>query len=58
MSIGANAAATELYTAYPVAGGGVGADIYGPFNLNGGDIVQALASNTDVVCELDGVEFS
>jgi hypothetical protein len=54
MSIGASAAATQLYSAYPVPATGL--DIWGPFSLAPGDIIQAFGSNTNLTLEIDGTE--
>ena len=54
LSIGADAAGTLLYDAVVVPPGGL--DIYGPFNLATGEIVQAFADNVALVLEIDGTE--
>ncbi len=55
MSIGADAAGTRLYDAVSVPAGS-GLDIFGPFTVAAGEIVQALGSGTALVLELDGTE--
>jgi hypothetical protein len=57
MSIGADATGTRLYDAVSVPAGG-GLDIFGPFTVAAGEIVQALGSGTALVLELDGTETS
>jgi hypothetical protein len=54
LSIGADAVGTRLYDALSVPAGGV--DIYGPFSLAAGEIIQAFADNTALVLEIDGTE--
>lgn len=56
MSIGADAAGTRLYDAVSVPPGGL--DIYGPFNMATGEILQAFADNAALVLTIDGIETS
>lgn len=57
LSIGANAAGTRIYDAVALADGG-SLDVWGPFSLAAGEIIQAFASDADVVLEVDGTETS
>lgn len=48
LSIGADAAATRLFDAIAIAAGAV-LDAYGPFTLEAGEIIQALAGTTNIL---------
>ncbi len=56
ISIGADAAGTRLYSGVSVPAGG-SQDIFGPFTLAAGEVIQAYAdAATAVVLEIDGTE--
>ncbi len=55
LSIGVDAAGTRLYDAVSVPANS-GLDIYGPFTLAAGDIIQAFGSGTALVLVADGTE--
>lgn len=55
MSIGVDSAGTRIYSG-TVVPPNRGVDIYGPFSLQPGDIVQAFGSSTSLVLELNGNE--
>lgn len=57
LSIGTNAAGTQLFAAFPVAAGAV-LDWSGFIVLNAADIVQALASVATLTLTMSGVEIT
>lgn len=57
LSIGADAAGTRLFAAYPIPPGGV-LDWSGFIVLNAADTVQALASVATLTLTMSGVEVS
>lgn len=58
MSIGADAAATRIYDAYPIAAGGV-LDVFCKYVLTATQVIQAFAGTTNVlVLTIDGQELT
>lgn len=57
LSIGTNAAGTQLFAVYPIPGTGV-LDWSGFIVLNAGDVVQALASVATLTLTMSGVEVT
>jgi hypothetical protein len=58
LSLGADAAATRIYDAFPIAAGAV-LDVFVKYVLTAGQIVQSLASTTNVLTQtIDGVELT
>lgn len=55
LSIGNNAAGTQLYAGVTVKANS-GYDIWGPFTLTAGEIIQAFGSSTNLVLTVNGIE--